>query len=84
MTPSNPMPNPHPKPSSSPSPEPEWPVDDDVIRAKYEAMHCPGFVVTFDPHEADALGAFVEDAMTEEEALESAIDLDWTVPEIGP
>jgi hypothetical protein len=35
----------------------------------------PGIVVTCDPEEAEAAGAFVEDALSEEDALASAVDL---------
>jgi len=35
----------------------------------------PGLQVEFDPEEAEQAGAFVEDALSEEDALESSIDL---------
>jgi hypothetical protein len=35
----------------------------------------PGFQVEFDPEEAELAGAFAEDALSEEAALESGIDL---------
>ncbi|ETX01013.1 MAG: hypothetical protein ETSY1_09185 [Candidatus Entotheonella factor] len=62
--------------------DPEATVDPDVLRAKLADMECPGFEVTFDPHEADALGAFREEALSEEDAGESAIDRDWRDREV--
>jgi hypothetical protein len=35
----------------------------------------PGAIVEFDPEEAERAGAFVEDALSESDALESVIDL---------
>jgi hypothetical protein len=35
----------------------------------------PGYQVEFDPDEAEEIGAFVEDALSEVDALESDIDL---------
>ena len=41
----------------------------------------PGYQAEFDPDEAERAGAFVEDAMSEQDALESQIDLiDSAVP----
>jgi hypothetical protein len=40
-----------------------------------DAETTPGFVVEFDPDEAEKVGAFVEDALSEAEALESSADL---------
>ena len=41
----------------------------------------PGYQVEFDPDEAERAGAFVEDALSEQEALESQIDgVDSAVP----
>lgn len=36
----------------------------------------PGHQVEFEPEEAEQAGAFVEDALSEEDALESDIDLE--------
>lgn len=58
--------------------EPEG-IDADVLRAKLEDMETPGFEVAFDPDEADALGAFREDALTYDEAIEAAWDRDGEV-----
>ena len=35
----------------------------------------PGYLAEFDPDEAERAGAFAEDALSEREALESALDL---------
>jgi len=35
----------------------------------------PGLQVEFDPEEAEQAGAFVEDALSEKDAMESSIDL---------
>ena len=35
----------------------------------------PGYQVEFDPIEAERVGAFEEDALSEADALESALDL---------
>lgn len=57
------------------------PVIDDFETAKgaladkLEDMETPGFEAEFDPDEAENVGAFVEDALTEQEARESIIDL---------
>jgi hypothetical protein len=41
----------------------------------------PGYQAEFDPDEAEQAGAFVEDALSERDAAESAIDLvDATAP----
>jgi hypothetical protein len=44
----------------------------------------PGFVVEFDPEEAEKAGAFVEDALSEHDAAQSDIDLvDATAPAVS-
>lgn len=50
-------------------------TDGEVLRQKLIDAMTPGHVVEFDPWEAEQAGAFVEDALTEEEAAESTIDL---------
>lgn len=47
----------------------------DVVAEKLKDAMTPGYQVEFDPEEAERAGAFVEDALSEEEALESAADL---------
>lgn len=47
-----------------------------VINAKYEDMTIPGFLAEFSPEEASAVGAFQEDALSLEEALNSRGDDD--------
>ena len=71
------MMNPH--PTSRPSGEN---VDQDVLTSKLEDLEIPGFEVAFDPHEADELGAFREEALTVEAAMEATIDLDWEVHDV--
>ena len=41
---------------------------------KLRDLDVPGAEVELEPEEAEALGAFREDALTEEEALESSVD----------
>ena len=45
-----------------------------VIAEKLIDMETPGFEAEFDPLEAERLGAFKEDALTEQDALDSTID----------
>ncbi len=44
----------------------------------------PGFQAEFDPAEAEAAGAFVEDAMTETDALDSTHDSVHVEPDSPP
>jgi hypothetical protein len=46
----------------------------EALREKLADMETPGFVVEFDPEEADLAGAFLEDALSEQDALESSPD----------
>ena len=46
-----------------------------VVDEKLSDMDTPGFEVEFDPEEAEYAGAFLEDALSEEDAKESATDL---------
>lgn len=50
-------------------------VTDALHEKLSDAETTPGFVVEFDPDEAEKAGAFVEDALSESEALESSSDL---------
>lgn len=45
-----------------------------VLEKLADAM-TPGYAAEFDPEEAELAGAFQEDALTEEDAIESAVDL---------
>ncbi len=45
------------------------------IQAKFLDAMTPGFLAAFDPSEAELAGAFVEDALTEQDAVDSRIDL---------
>lgn len=47
----------------------------DVIKAKLLDAMIPGFQAEFDPDEADRAGAFIEDALSEEDAMASDVDL---------
>jgi hypothetical protein len=46
-----------------------------VLNEKLTDLLTPGCIVEFDPDEAERLGAFEEDALSEAEALESSLDL---------
>ena len=45
-----------------------------ALRDKLADAEVPGYQAEFDPDEAERAGAFVEDAMSEQDALESTID----------
>lgn len=47
-----------------------------AIREKFIDALTPGFQAEFAPDEADQAGAFVEDALSEDDAAASGIDLD--------
>ena len=49
-------------------------IQDQVIKEKLLDAEIPGFQAEFDPLEAERLGAFTEDALSEEDALDSTID----------
>lgn len=46
----------------------------EIIQEKLLDAEIPGFQAEFDPLEAERLGAFKEDALTEQDALDSTID----------
>src|SRR5690606_27115858 len=46
-----------------------------IVREKFLDMRTPGFIAEFDPEEAEYAGAFVEDALSEADALASVVDL---------
>jgi hypothetical protein len=55
--------------------------DDEVsaaaaLREKLIDSLTPGFQAEFDPEEAEMAGAFAEDALSEQDAAESSMDLD--------
>ena len=53
----------------------------DALREKLLDAMTPGYQAEFDPDEAEQAGAFVEDALSEQDAAESDIDLlDATAP----
>jgi hypothetical protein len=49
--------------------------EDTALQDKLSDALVPGFQAEFDPDEADKVGAFVEDALSEQDALESGVDL---------
>ena len=53
----------------------EKPHETDVALQKLADAENPGYQVEVDPDEAERLGAFIEDAITEEDALAGSIDL---------
>jgi hypothetical protein len=55
--------------------ETENPIDSDIALLKLVDANNPGFIVDVDPDEADLLGAFVEDALTEQDAMAGSVDL---------
>lgn len=46
----------------------------EIIQEKLLDAETPGFQAEFDPLEAERLGAFTEDALSEEDALDSVIN----------
>lgn len=46
----------------------------DVISKQFEDLVIPGFLLEVSPIEADIMGAFVEDALNEEDAMEAMYD----------
>jgi hypothetical protein len=56
----------------------------DTLGAKLTDVLTPGFVVEFDPVEAEQAGAFLEDALSERDAAESDVDVvDATAPAVS-
>ena len=49
--------------------------EDDALKEKLTDAMTPGYQAEFDPSEAERSGAFVEDALSEEDAVESDVDL---------
>jgi hypothetical protein len=61
-------------------PDSAWPIGDprntaDALRAKLIDAQTPGYQAEFDPEEAERAGAFVEDALSEDDAAASHIDM---------
>ncbi|HHS3012987.1 hypothetical protein SC029_11425 [Legionella pneumophila serogroup 1] len=46
----------------------------DVISEKYDDLVIPGFLVEVSPIEAEIMGAFFEDALNQEDAMEAMYD----------
>ena len=49
--------------------------DLEILQKKLLDAQIPGFKAQFEPQEAEMLGAFIEDALNEKDALESVIDI---------
>ncbi|UJO99210.1 MAG: cytochrome P450 [Nitrosomonas sp.] len=49
-------------------------IQEQVIQEKLLDAEIPGFQAEFDPLEAERLGAFIEEALSEQDALDSTID----------
>ena len=49
--------------------------DLEILQKKLFDAQIPGFKAQFEPQEAEMLGAFIEDALNEKDALESVIDI---------
>lgn len=47
---------------------------DSILHEKLNDLEIPGAQIEFEPQEAEQLGAFLEEALNETEALESCID----------
>lgn len=50
-------------------------MSENAITEKMQDLDIVGYEVEFDPEEADTLGAFREDALTKDEALDATEDL---------
>jgi hypothetical protein len=51
------------------------PTVGETIAEKLADAFTPGYAAEFDPEEAEMAGAFTEDALTEQDAAESSVDL---------
>ena len=60
---------------SIPKPQDIDPQDIDIIAAKFLDAQTPGFEAVFTLDEAEEAGAFREDALSEQDAKESAIEV---------
>ncbi len=49
-------------------------IDDALLREKLMDALTPGLMIEFDPDEACQAGAFVEDALSEADAIDSGLD----------
>ena len=50
--------------------------ENEILAAKLIDAETPSYLVSFDPDEAEKLGAFEEVALSESEALASSIDVE--------
>jgi hypothetical protein len=60
------------------------PLARDAVREKLSDAQTPGYEAEFDPHEAEAAGAFAEDAMSEADAQASTHDYPHFEPVAAP
>lgn len=49
-------------------------VYSDIVSRHFDDFMIPGVLVEVDPDEAEALGAFEETALSEEDAIDSVVD----------
>ena len=56
----------------------------DTVIDKLHDAQTPGYHAEFDPEEAESAGAFVEDALSEEDALDSVHDATPFIPHLMP
>jgi hypothetical protein len=49
-------------------------TENEILAAKLLDAETPSYVVSVDPDEAESMGAFKEDALSEDDALASSID----------
>lgn len=50
--------------------------DEELLAEKLSDGQTPNFTSEFDPDEAERLGAFIEDALSEEDARDGGVDLE--------
>lgn len=60
----------------------ETKTDAEVINEKLDDATTPSYGTEFDPEEAEKVGAFVEDAISEEEALEAAAEMTFVIDDL--
>ena len=58
--------------------------DRDTVIDKLHDAQTPGYHAEFDPEEAESAGAFVEDALSEDDALDSVHDATPLIPHFKP
>lgn len=58
-------------------------VNEGAIHEKLFDMETPGYLAEFDPEEAESMGAFMEDSLSETDLIESSEDLSDTADSGG-